>query len=146
MLKQALSAPVPPPSAPAPPANSSPGGPNVSAASNTSDTSFASCTSQDCFVTAANACQSSQWTSSDEVATWQYVSTRACVVSKTLVKLNGNESAQMKNLLEGKSMACLYAKGQFDSNLVTSWVAGTGNCNGPLKDAMGELLLFANSS
>ncbi|MBS3068469.1 hypothetical protein J4450_07210 [Candidatus Micrarchaeota archaeon] len=49
----------------------------------------------------------------------------------------------MKTLLEGKSMTCKYENGKFDQRLVTSLIYGTEYCDGELKDALGQLIVFA---
>ena len=59
------------------------------------------------------------------------------------MSLNADESAEMKKALEGKSMMCVYEKGKFDTRLVTSLIFGMENCDGSLRDALGELIIFS---
>jgi ABC-type Zn2+ transport system substrate-binding protein/surface adhesin len=49
---------------------------------------------------------------------------------------------EMKTMLEGKNMTCLYTKGNFDPRLVTSLVGGIEYCSGDLKDDITHLMLF----
>jgi hypothetical protein len=100
------------------------------------------CTDQDCFINAANNCESATLTLAENVGVFQFNSSDNCTLTKTLVSLDANETQDMKNALEGKSLTCSYAKGSFDSRLVTDILLGTENCNGSLKDALGELLSF----
>ena len=78
-----------------------------------------------------------------EVGTFSYSSSQSCVFTKTLVSLNANESQEMKNLLSGKSMYCIYEKGKFDQRWVSSLIFGLENCQGDLKDRLGDLTLFS---
>lgn len=143
LLMSGCTSPAPQPPSQAQSAQPSPNGSTATTTSNASTFVIPSCDSQACFVAAANACQPSQWTSSDDIATFKYISTRACVFSKTLVTLNSAETAQMKTFLQGKNLTCVYTQGQFDSHLVTSMLAGTQNCSGQLKESLGELIVFA---
>ncbi|MFZ0005089.1 MAG: hypothetical protein WCC86_09265 [Methanoregula sp.] len=94
------------------------------------------------FITAANACTDTNITVIDDVGTMRYASSPGCVFTKTLVSLNATETQEMKSLLEGKSMTCMYTKGNFDPQLVTSLVGGMENCTGDLKDDIGNLVIF----
>jgi len=49
----------------------------------------------------------------------------------------------MKSLLEGKNMTCVYEKGDFDPQLVNSLVEGTENCTGDLKVDLARLIVFS---
>jgi len=130
----------PTPQPPAPPAPNPT--PQNSSVPITAPPSTAACTDTGCFITAANNCENSSLTLTDDVGTFSFSSTTACIFTKTLVGLNANETQEMKKALERKSMACKYEKGKFDSRLVTSLIFGSEYCEGNLKDAIGELLAF----
>lgn len=100
------------------------------------------CTDQDCFINAANNCENATLTLSEDAGVFQLTSSGNCTFTKTLVSLDANETQEMKNSLEGKSLACSYTEGHFDTRLVTDIILGTENCSGGLKDALGELLSF----
>jgi hypothetical protein len=103
--------------------------------------SNAICNDASCFITAADNCGNESIIYTDSVGTFNYT-TSNCVFFKTLVSLNANETQDMKNALEGKSMTCVYQQGQFDQRWVSSLIYGTENCTGDLKEALGELLVF----
>ncbi|MCX6778328.1 MAG: hypothetical protein NT157_05600 [Candidatus Micrarchaeota archaeon] len=100
------------------------------------------CGNEACFITAANNCESMNLTVTDEVGTFSFSSSKSCVFTKTLVSLNANETREMKNALEGKSMYCIYEKGNFDQRWVTSLIYGLENCQGDLKDRLADLTIF----
>ena len=81
------------------------------------------CNDTDCFITAANSCEAMNVTLSDDVGTFSYSSrpaTNACVFIKTVVSLDSGESQEMKNLLVGKKMTCIYQRGEFDQRWVST--------------------------
>ena len=101
-----------------------------------------SCSDKTCFIAAANDCENVNLTITDNVGTFSYSSSDSCIFTKTLVSLNANESQEMKNLLEGKNMTCIYERGKFDQRWVTSLIYGIENCQGELKDRLGDLTVF----
>jgi hypothetical protein len=122
--------------------------PSPQNASNVSNTSFntaqnATCSDEGCFIAAANNCQNMSLTLTNDIGTFSYSSNENCVFTKTLVQLNSNESQQMQSLLNGKSMSCIYGKGNFDSRLVTTLIGGMEYCSGELKDDLGRLMIFS---
>jgi len=100
------------------------------------------CTTKDCFTSLANKCNSTNLTITEPAGVFRYSSSKDCVFTKTLVSLNDNETQEMKNLLEGKSLTCSYEKGKFDRRWVNSLIFGTEYCRGELKDILGDLLVF----
>lgn len=102
----------------------------------------ATCSDAACFIAAANNCEDMNVTLSGGVATFAYTSSQSCVFTKTLVSVDENETRQMKDFLNGKSMTCIYERGRFNPGLVSSLVDGMEYCNGDLKDALSELLVF----
>lgn len=105
------------------------------------------CMDQNCFIAAANSCQVMNVTITDNVGTFALSSigqtnSTSCIFSKTVVSLNSNETQNMQNLLDGKSMTCIYQKGNFDSQFVTALIGGIEYCSGPLKDDLGNLIIF----
>lgn len=102
----------------------------------------ATCSDAACFIAAANNCEDMNVTLTGDVATFTYTSSQPCVFTKTLVSVDTNETQQMKDFLNGKSMTCIYERGRFNPGLVSSLVDGMEYCNGDLKDALSELLVF----
>ena len=100
------------------------------------------CSDATCFIAAANNCEDMNVTLIGNIATFAYTSSSSCVFTKTLVQVDANETQQMKDFLNGKSMICTYEKGKFNPGLVTSLVEGMENCTGDLKDAVSQLLIF----
>lgn len=102
----------------------------------------ATCGNETCFIAAANNCENMNLTVTGEVGTFSYSSSKSCVFTKTLVSLNANESQEMRNLLQGKNMSCIYERGKFDQRWVTSLIYGIEYCQGELKDRLGDLTVF----
>ncbi len=100
------------------------------------------CSDRACFVQAANECKDMSVTLVEDAGTFTYSSSSNCTLTKTLISMDANESADLKNLLQGKSMTCPYARGAFDSRLVGSLLFGIENCSGELKDDIGRLIVF----
>ena len=100
------------------------------------------CNDKDCFVSAAMDCDAINLTTTEDIGVVRYSSSADCVFTKTIVSLNANESREMKNLLQGKSMICRYQKGGFDQRFVTSLIFGMENCQGELRDILGQLVVF----
>lgn len=102
----------------------------------------AACTTKECFISAANACDDSDLTLTEDAGVIRYSSSKDCVFTKTLVSLNAGETQEMKGLLQGKSLTCRYEKGKFDQRWVTSLIFGTEYCEGELRDTLVELIAF----
>jgi len=100
------------------------------------------CSDKACFIAAANDCNSTNITVKEDFGVMHYETSTDCAFTKTMVKLDDNESQEMKNLLEGKNMTCVYAKGSFDPRLVNSLIEGTENCTGELKVDLARLAVF----
>src|SRR3989338_87704 len=105
------------------------------------------CETKECFIGEANDCTSVVLEITEEAGTIRYVSEPSnyfqCSIEKTLVALHESESQAMKDLLEGKSVTCDYWRGDFDEQLVYSLVDGLEVCSGDLKEAIGNLIIFA---
>lgn len=116
--------------------------PSPSALPSASATQATACGDKDCFILAANDCKNLTLVITDDAGVFKYSSSGGCVFTKTLVSLNESETSQMKLLLTGKSFSCNYEKGKFDRRLVESLLYGMENCDGELKDILGQLLAF----
>ncbi len=101
------------------------------------------CSDKQCFIAAANDCNKTDISVTENIGLIQYSSSTDCVFTKTLVKLDDNETQDMKNILEGKNMTCVYQKGQFDSRLVNTLIGGTETCDGELKTNLVKLAVFS---
>jgi hypothetical protein len=101
------------------------------------------CMEKACFIAAANDCRDLNVTIQEDIGTFRYSSSPYCIFTKTLVSLNGTESREVRNLLEGKNMTCIYTKGKFDHRLVTTLIGGIEYCRGELKDNLARLVIFS---
>ena len=98
------------------------------------------CTNQECFISAANDCESAFLEQDEEGSLFSY-KTENCILTKTAVKLSEDEPVEIIEQFEGSSMTCSYEKNNFDIDLLTTLTLGIENCSGPLKDALDDLLL-----
>ncbi|WP_321506035.1 hypothetical protein [uncultured Methanoregula sp.] len=101
-----------------------------------------SCQDKTCFITAANDCSPLEITVQDDTGTFRYSSSQKCVFTRTLVSLKARESPGVRTMLEGKNMTCIYTRGKFDPQLVTTLTGGMEYCQGELKDNLGRLMIF----
>ena len=101
------------------------------------------CAAKDCFVPLANDCKDSEIIVAEDAGVFKY-SAKDCVFDKTLITLHEQETQEMKNLLQGKSLTCKYDKGKFDKQWTTSLVLGIEKCEGELKEFLIELLAFTS--
>lgn len=103
------------------------------------------CNTTGCFVKAANDCRKAKLDIVDDSGMfWRYRTSAFCGgFEKTLVSLNKNETANMKELLEGKSLSCDYTRENFDKRWVTNLIFGLENCKGELKEMLGRLLFIS---
>ncbi len=100
------------------------------------------CTTKECFISSANDCKDISLTLTEDAGVLKYSSSKDCLFTKTLVSLNVDETQEMKNLLEGKSLTCRYEKGKFDQRWASSLIFGTEYCEGELRNILVELIAF----
>jgi len=100
------------------------------------------CKTNECFIEIANKCGTTSLHISDETGSSSYY-TENCVFNKTINNIDPGESQEMKDLLEGKELSCNYEQGQFDERWVNSLVLGFEECEGSLRDVLGDLIAFA---
>ena len=103
------------------------------------------CTNSACFVSAANSCADATLTSEEPIGTVKH-STSGCYYLKTIVKANSSEVPEVKSLVEGKSLMCKYDPGNFNMNWISYISEDIEYCQGPLKEAIGELIVFSESA
>lgn len=115
---------------------------NKTTGSNVSNTSATACSNKQCFVTAANNCGNETIQVTEDYGVVKY-SISGCILTKTIVSMNQNESADIKKIVGGKNMTCLFTKGNFDQDWINSLVLGVEKCKGGLKDAIADLLVFS---
>jgi len=104
-----------------------------------SSISSKSCATQACFITAADSCSAVKMQQVEAGSLFSY-SEKGCILTKTLKTMNETEPAEMKDLLEGKSLTCAYTSGDFNENWINTLSIGIENCSGELKDAIDELV------
>jgi len=97
------------------------------------------CSTKECFLAAANTCKNESLRLNESFGT-VLLSTRNCTFTKTVLYMNSEESKQIRDLVEGTSITCIYKKGEFDSDWINSLVLGVEKCDGTLKDAIADLL------
>ena len=104
--------------------------------------SATTCEDAQCFISEANSCKKATFESMEDHGKVSYSSSK-CIVTKTFVSAVEGENEEIKKLLEGKSLTCEYNEGEFDENIVNSLILGIENCEGELKDTIGQLIVFA---
>ncbi len=93
-----------------------------------------------CFINAANNCESTVLREDLEGSTILYRSTEDCAVIKEFEEFSGSEPAEIQLLFADKEMACTYEKNNLNEDFV-SLVGGIEYCDGELKDSIYELRL-----
>lgn len=103
------------------------------------------CYTTDCFAKAANDCRKAKLDMVDDAdILWSFRAEAFCGgFEKNLIYLSEDETANMKKLLEGKSLSCDYKKRKFDQRWLTSAIFGLENCRGELKETLGQLLFLS---
>jgi len=97
------------------------------------------CTTDECFIAAANKCQSVTMDRSIEGSIYG-LSEKNCVLTKSMKQISATEPSGIATLLGSKSMVCPYNKGSFDKNLIGTVSMGMENCTGDLKNSLEELI------
>ena len=100
------------------------------------------CETKDCFITAADQCQTVDLELTEDIGVVQYAA-QDCTFTKTIVSSAPGESEDIRNLIEGKSLICDYEQGAFDERWVNSIYAGTGDCEGELREVIAQLIIFS---
>ena len=93
------------------------------------------CKTQDCFITAANNCESATYTTSYETLTLK-LSTKDCIFTKKVTKVESSEPQDVIDLFKNKELTCQYQKNQFNLDWLTTMSKSLNNCQGSLKDAI----------
>ncbi len=104
--------------------------------------SIKACEDRDCFIEAANKCKNADMVTINEVGVF-YLSTDDCMLTKTLVSPNEEETEEMQSLLTMKGMDCIYTEGNFNDDWVDSPINGIEECQGDLVNIFNALSEFA---
>ena len=99
------------------------------------------CSNKECFALKAENCNKAEFERLEDGSTFKY-ETNNCQFVKTALKINPSEPENIKQLLEGKSLTCSYAKGQFEIDWINTLTLQLDKCQGPLKDSLIKLLQF----
>jgi len=104
-----------------------------------------SCFNMSCFDEKASDCKYVGVTVEEEFGEVHYLAkknydTGRCFFEKTIVTLN--EDTELNDLLENKSYTCWYDEGDYNPEWSSTMFGGLDTCQGELKDAMGQLVLF----
>ncbi len=97
-----------------------------------------------CFIEQANLCEPAElemYYVDDTVVTFK--SNKQCILEKEITNFNENEPELVVDLLSEKKMTCPYEKNNFNSFVVYDLVNGIDECEGDLKEAILELLVYA---
>jgi len=100
------------------------------------------CPDKECFIEKAQSCGIVSLEEQEEFGLVRYES-RDCTFTKTVVKLGADEEEQLRNLIEGTSLSCGYAEGNFNIRWMYSLYAGFEECDGELKDTLEQLIVIA---
>lgn len=95
----------------------------------------ASCTDEECFRKAANACETASFKSTDVSGTALH-EVQNCQYTRTMTEISEDEPAEVRDLFLGKSMICDYAENEFPEEWLSSISLGLERCSGELKDAI----------
>lgn len=96
----------------------------------------ASCVAKECFLEKANACEKATYQNSIAGVSVNYESQDGCRIIKTVEKIPSIEPEEMKERFEGKSMVCVYYKGDFSPMHIETLAGLIVNCEGPLKQEL----------
>ncbi len=107
------------------------------------------CSTVECFVVAANECEETFLDLDEDIGAVAYYSIYdpyldICTLDKKIVKVADNENPVVKKMLEGKNLVCTYQKGEFNERWVTSLIYDIENCQGELKESIGQLMVFSS--
>lgn len=105
------------------------------------------CEDIECFVNAANDGRAAKLRSTDKTGIeWGYQikgnAGGGQIFTKTLLRLDDKELPQIKEFMEGKSLTCQFKSGKFDERWTVSLISGLENCQGELKENIGQLLFL----
>jgi len=109
-----------------------------------------SCADMNCFIAQASQCKSITYEEITDIGTIRYSITPEnsnsdnsnCFLTKEIVTLSEKEDPFLKKVLEGKKMQCVYSQGQFNAQWTTSLIEGLEDCQGELKEAIGQMLIL----
>ena len=104
--------------------------------------SVQSCTTKECFISHAQSCVKQDLTLDESYAVVRYSTSADCVFTKTIVGMKPDEPSVMQRLLLNKTMTCAYARDDFNPEWVESLINGIDDCQGGLKDSVGDLTLL----
>ena len=98
-----------------------------------------------CFIVQADKCNPITYEETTAMATIRYSITAdnlSCIFTKEIVNLNEKEDSTIQKIMKGKKLECIYISGQFNDQWTTSLIEGLEDCQGELKEAIGQLLLL----
>ena len=105
------------------------------------------CTTVECFVGAANECEETILELGEDIGVVEYYtqldSSGFCILNKKIIKVSDNEDPVVKRMLEGKNLICAYKKGGFNERWVSSLIYDIENCEGELKESIGQLIVLS---
>jgi len=106
------------------------------------------CSTVECFVEAANECEETILELSEDIGAVEYYtqldSSGFCILNKKIIKVSDNEDPVVKRMLEGKNLLCAYQKGKFNERWVSSLIYDIENCEGELKESIGQLIVLSS--
>lgn len=93
------------------------------------------CYDDACFIQYANHCAYASLTKKISTATVHF-ETGNCVLNKTVVSMDSYEPEEVREDFVGKSMICVFTRGDFSPLYLTTMVGLLDNCEGELKDTI----------
>lgn len=97
------------------------------------------CDNQECFIGAANSCKETSLKQYEEGSIFTYEirkTDEGCTLVKTATDISDNEPSETKELLEGKSMSCVFSEGGFNPNWLNYLTKDIDGCYGELRDGL----------
>ncbi len=113
------------------------------------DAGLKECSTVECIVETANECEEKVLELEEDIGTVEYSiqydpNNDFCTLNKKVAKVSDAENPVIKQMFEGKSLTCTYQPGEFNERWVTSLIYDIENCEGDLKESIGQLMVFSS--
>jgi len=102
--------------------------------------SAAECTTDSCFIKAANSCKPTYLEKKIETVTLSLKITSDCEFEKKVIKVDKTEPESIQELFKDAEMKCKYTKGKFDKKYIEQVSYDLLTCEGSLVDAVKKIL------
>ncbi len=102
------------------------------------------CMTKDCFVEAANNCGKSVMVQDEQGLRIMY-EVENCKFIKTVIEVPAEEPEELRRMVEGKSLECVFDEGLFNEAWVDTLSIGIEECEGDLKESLEEITIIVNA-